>query len=216
MSRAMTAQEAALLGLREQIRSGELAPGQRVDQRRAAEELECSIVPVREALQTLEAEGQVHYSPQRGYFVADLDAEELVEVYRIRTLLEEEAVRAAVPRIDADALRVLNILLDEWEEAAAAGLLSELIAADRRLHLTLYAFSGMNRLVGLVRMLWDSTDRYRARFYTQPGQLDRSRDEHRAIVGAVGDHDAEEAIRLLAQHRGHVLAGMRTMLDGAG
>jgi DNA-binding GntR family transcriptional regulator len=70
MSRAMTAQEAALLGLREQIRSGELAPGQRVDQRRAAEELECSIVPVREALQTLEAEGQVYYSPQRGYFVA--------------------------------------------------------------------------------------------------------------------------------------------------
>jgi DNA-binding GntR family transcriptional regulator len=212
----MTAQEAALLGLREQIRSGELAPGQRVDQRRAAEELECSIVPVREALQTLEAEGQVYYSPQRGYFVAALDAQELVEVYRIRTLLEEEAVRAAVPRIDADALRVLNILLDEWEEAAAAGQLSELIAADRRLHLTLYAFSGMSRLVGLVRMLWDSTDRYRARFYTEPGQLDRSRDEHRAIVEAVGDHDAEEAIRLLAEHRGHVLAGMRAMLDGAG
>jgi DNA-binding GntR family transcriptional regulator len=211
----MTAQEAALLGLREQIRSGELAPGQRVDQRRAAEELECSIVPVREALQTLEAEGQVYYSPQRGYFVADLDADELVEVYRIRALLEEEAIRAAVPRIDADALRVLQILLDEWEEAAAAGLVAELIAADRRLHLTLYAFSGMNRLVGLVRMLWDSTDRYRARFYTEPGQLERSRDEHRAIVAAVGEHDAEAVIRLLAVHRGHVLDGMRAMLDGA-
>jgi DNA-binding GntR family transcriptional regulator len=213
-SRAMTAQEAALIGLREQIRSGELGPGQRIDQRRAAEEFECSIVPVREALKTLEAEGQVSYSPQRGYFVAVLDADELIEIYRIRELLEAEAVRVAVPRIDPAALRVLNILLDECEEAAAAGLVPELIAADRRLHLTLYAASGMTRLVGLLRMLWDSTDRYRAQYYGESGHLVRVRDEHRAIVAAVGRHDTEEAIRLLAVHRGHAVDSVRRMLDG--
>jgi DNA-binding GntR family transcriptional regulator len=214
-SRAMTAQEAALIGLREQIRSGELVPGQRIDQRRAAQELECSIVPVREALKTLEAEGQVSYSPQRGYFVAVLDADELLEIYRIRELLEAEAVRMAVPRIDPAALRVLHILLDECEEAAAAGLIPELIAADRRLHLTLYAASGMTRLVGLLRMLWDSTDRYRAQYYAEPGHLPRVRDEHRAIIAAVADHDAEEAVRLLAVHRGHAVDAVRRMLDGA-
>ena len=214
-NRAMTAQHAALIGLREQIRGGELTPGQRIDQRRAAEELECSIVPVREALKTLEAEGQVSYSPQRGYFVAVLDADELLEIYRIRELLEEEAVRAAVPRIDAAALRVLNILLDECEEAAAAGLVPELIAADRRLHLTLYAASGMNRLVGLLRMLWDSTDRYRAQYYADTDHLQRVRDEHRAIIAAVADHDADETIRLLAVHRGHAIESVRRILDGA-
>jgi DNA-binding GntR family transcriptional regulator len=212
--RAITAQEAALIGLREQIRSGELAPGQRIDQRRAAEELECSIVPVREALKTLEAEGQVSYSPQRGYFVAALDPDELLEIYRIRALLEAEAVRVAVPRIDAASLRVLNILLDECEEAAAAGLVPELIAADRRFHLTLYAASGMNRLVGLLRMLWDSTDRYRAQYYAHDAHLRRVRDEHRAIIAAVADGDAEEAVRLLAVHRGHAVDTVRRMLDG--
>jgi DNA-binding GntR family transcriptional regulator len=214
ISRAMTAQQAALIGLRERIRSGELAPGQRIDQRRAAEELECSIVPVREALKTLEAEGQVSYSPQRGYFVAILDADELLEIYRIRELLEEEAVRVAVPRIDPGAMRVLNILLDECEEAAAAGLVPELIAADRRLHLTLYAASGMTRLVGLLRMLWDSTDRYRAQYYADAGHLERVRDEHRAIIAAVADHDADEAIRLLAVHRGHAIDAVRPTLEG--
>jgi DNA-binding GntR family transcriptional regulator len=213
VNRAMTAQHAALIGLREQIRAGELAPGQRIDQRRAAEELECSIVPVREALKTLEAEGQVSYSPQRGYFVAALDADELLEIYRIRELLEEEAVRTAVPRIDPAAMRVLNILLDECEEAAAAGLVPELIAADRRLHLTLYAASGMTRLVGLLRMLWDSTDRYRAQYYADTSHLQRVRDEHRAIVAAVADHDADEAIRLLAVHRGHAIDSVRRLLE---
>lgn len=216
--RAVTAQEAALAGLREKIRSGVYAPGERIDQRKAAAEFECSIVPVREALKTLEAEGQVSYAPQRGYFVADLDAAELLEIYGIRALLEDEAVRRAVPLIDANGVRVLNLLLDECEEAAAAGMVQELIAADRRLHFTLYAASGMSRLVGLLRMLWDSTDRYRAQYYMDPTQRDRVQGEHRAIIEAVAAGDADAAVRLLQAHRAHAVASVQERLeaDGAG
>ena len=210
--RAVTAQEAALAGLREKIRSGTYAPGQRIDQRKAAAEFECSIVPVREALKTLEAEGQVSYAPQRGYFVADLDQRELLEIYGIRALLEDEAVRQAIPQLDANGLRVLNLLLDECEEAAAAGLIEEMIAADRRLHFTLYAASEMPRLVGLLRMLWDSTDRYRAQYYMDPQQRERVLREHRALIDAVAAGDVDEAIRQLQAHRAHAVESVQARL----
>jgi DNA-binding GntR family transcriptional regulator len=52
-------------------------------------------VPVREALKTLEAEGQVKYFPQRGFQVTRLSLDELHETYEIRRLLEDEIVRIA-------------------------------------------------------------------------------------------------------------------------
>jgi DNA-binding GntR family transcriptional regulator len=214
ISRAVTAQESALIGLRELIRAGELAPGQRIDQRRAAEQLECSIVPVREALKTLEAEGQVAYSPQRGYFVAAMDAQELRELYRIRELLEDEAIRTAIPHVDSALLRVLGILLDEYDEAASDGSVPELIAADRRLHLTLYAACGMTRLVGLLRMLWDSTDRYRAQIYADRAHAHAMGAEHRAIIAAVERRDVATTVRLLAAHREHSIIRVQTIMDG--
>jgi DNA-binding GntR family transcriptional regulator len=202
--RRLTAQAAALAGLRWQIRAGVLAPGQRIDQRKAAESFECSIVPVREALKTLEAEGQVSYSPQRGYFVAALDPQELRETFRIRTLLEDEAANVAIANVDASTLRVLELLLAEAEEAAAAGLVPEMIAADRRFHFTLFVASGMHKLVGLIRMLWDSTDRYRAQYYLDPANRERVSTDHRAVLDALTRRDADGVLQVLRAAREHI------------
>jgi DNA-binding GntR family transcriptional regulator len=182
-----------------------LAPGQRIDQRRAAETFECSIVPVREALKTLEAEGLGSYSPQRGYFVAALDAGELRETFHIRALLEDEAARVAIPNIDASTLRVLELLLAEAEEAAAAGLVPEMIAADRRFHFTHFAASAMPKLVGLIRMLWDSTDRYRAEYYRTPANRDRVSADQRAVLEALTRGDAGSVIDVLQRAREHTV-----------
>lgn len=78
----ITAQDAALAALRHRIVSGSLVPGARVRQELLAGQLGLSVVPVREALKTLEAEGQVVYAPRRGYFVARLNLEELAEPSR--------------------------------------------------------------------------------------------------------------------------------------
>jgi DNA-binding GntR family transcriptional regulator len=85
--------------MRERISRGELRPGEQILQETLASELGLSVVPLREALKTLEAEGQVVYAPHRGYFVARLDMAELTEAYRIRELLEDEAVRRGMPQL---------------------------------------------------------------------------------------------------------------------
>jgi DNA-binding GntR family transcriptional regulator len=74
-----TIQHATLVWLRQQIASGRYEPLEQLRQENLARDFGVSVPPVREALKTLEAEGQVLYYPRRGYFVAKLSADELVE-----------------------------------------------------------------------------------------------------------------------------------------
>src|SRR3712207_6891010 len=71
-----TAQDLVLREIRQAIMTRRLKPGQRIRQWDLADRLNVSSVPVREALKTLEAEGQVTYEPYRGYKVVELSVGE--------------------------------------------------------------------------------------------------------------------------------------------
>ena len=80
-----------------------LKPGQWIRQLDIANQLNVSSVPVREALNTLAAEGQVVHQRHRGYKVVELSREQLEEIYLARRLLENEATRRAVPKVNAES-----------------------------------------------------------------------------------------------------------------
>ena len=61
------------------IRTGELSPGQRVDQRAISERLEVSRTPLREALRAMAADGVLTRTPNQGYAVAKLSAADLLQ-----------------------------------------------------------------------------------------------------------------------------------------
>jgi DNA-binding GntR family transcriptional regulator len=210
--RPPTAQEAVLAALRAAIASGELRPGDQVRQDALAGRFGVSRVPLREALKILEGEGAVTYQPHRGYFVAELSVDDLTEVYRIRELLEEEAVRAAVPRLTDEDVERLADLVDDCERAGRDGDVTAMTTANRRLHFALYEAADRPRLVRLVRILWDATDVYRSLYYSDAESRTRVEDEHRAMLAAVRRRDADAAVRLLADHRDHAVAHIRSLL----
>jgi DNA-binding GntR family transcriptional regulator len=211
--RPPTAQEAVLAELRGEIAAGRLRPGEQVRQDALAERFGVSRVPLREALKILEGEGAVTYAPHRGYFVAELSLADLEEVYRIRELLEEEAVRAAVARLSDGDLDDLANLVFLCERAAEDGDVAAMTAANRRLHFALYEASDRPRLVRLVRILWDATDVYRALYYAEAANRARVEAEHRGVLAALRRRDADTAVLLLAEHRDHAVAHVRAVLD---
>ncbi|MFD7879500.1 GntR family transcriptional regulator [Streptomyces sp. NPDC059766] len=210
--RPPTTQQFVLGELRRAITSGQLEPGAPVRQDALAERLGVSRLPLREALKTLEAEGLVRHEAHRGYFVAVLSLVDLREVYRLREILEAEAVRQAGERWDAATMEALEAAQGEVETAAQAADVTAMTLANRDFHFILYEAAGMPRLVRLIATLWDTTDAYRALYYAEEGHRDHVLREHRMVLDALRAGQVEEAVRLLDEHRGHAVAALEGIL----
>ena len=211
MTRA-TAQETVLGSLRSDILTGRLGPGDQVVQELLAERYGVSRVPIREALKTLESEGQVVYFPHRGYFVAELSVADLLEVYRLRAILEAEAIRQAVPTLGLDDVEALAELMAEIESAAAQGDVIAMTAANRRFHFALFDAAGLPRLSRILHQLWEATDAYRALYFQGAENRDRVAREHARMLSALRKRDAEALVRLHDEHREHSVGAVSAIL----
>jgi len=211
--RRATAQDAVLAALRSEILTGQLGPGDQIVQELLAERYGVSRVPLREALKTLESEGQVVYHPHRGYFVAELSVADLLEVYRLRALLEAEAIRAAVPTLGDDDVDALADLAHEIDLAADGGDVIAMTAANRRFHFAVFDAAGMPRLSRLLRQLWEATDAYRALYFQASANRARVAGEHAAMVQALRDRDAETLVALHDRHRDNSVDAVRAVLE---
>ena len=200
-----TAAQHALEELRRSIVAGDLRPGQRVGQEEIAERLGVSLAPVREALAALEQEGQLTYRPRRGYFVTELRLEDLREIYELRALLEARAARRAVPLLDEDALERIELAAREVVEAAAAGDVTAELAANRRFHFALLDAPGQAHTLRVIKLLWDSTETYRALYYNSPRERTEAVRAHERIVAALRDGDSDRLVAELDAHRQRAL-----------
>jgi DNA-binding GntR family transcriptional regulator len=208
-----TAQDTAIRALRERIASGRLQAGEQIRQELLAEDLGLSVIPVREALKILEAEGQVVYRPHQGYFVARLDAADLIEAYVIRDLLESEAVRRALARLGEEDFARLDDLIEDMDRHGASGDVLALTAANRQFHFTLFDAADMPRLVNFVRILWDATDPYRSLYFAAHAERELANAEHRAILAALRAGDGDKAVTLLREHRDNAITSLTAVLD---
>jgi DNA-binding GntR family transcriptional regulator len=210
-----TTQEHALEHLRAEIVSGALRPGQRVAQEDMADALGVSVAPVREALRVLEQEGQVTYLPRRGYFVTELRIEDLEEIYALRRLLEANAARRSLPVLDDDRLREISAAAKACTVAARSGEVAAELAANRRFHFAILAAPQQPHALRLIRLLWDSTEAYRALYYNAPAERAASVIAHDRIIAAIHDGDADRMVAELDAHRERALVVLRRVLAPA-
>lgn len=214
LGRALTVQETALLALRTMILRGELRPGEQIIQDHIAERLGVSRVPIREALKTLEAEGHASYSPNRGYFVAELRYSDLLEAYEIRAMLEEGAIRRSMTnQYTREDVAQMRKAAQDVELAHRKFDIIAMTAANRRFHFAMFEPSSMPRLINFIRILWESTDPYRSLYYASSENRQRVNDEHAAIIKAVKVKDVDLVLELTALHRVHALIGLESLLS---
>lgn len=186
--------------LRTRIFSHELAPGSWIDEQALAEEYGISRTPLREALKVLAAEGLVQLKPRRGCYVAALSEQDLDDIFPVMALLEGQCARLAVARaLPADVGR-LEAIHEELERHAADRDADGFFDANQRFHDALQNLAG-NRW---LRQLIDETRQFikltRRDSLNLEGRLKQSLVEHRAILAAIRQGDAEEAGRRMHAH----------------
>jgi len=214
--RPPTAQEAVLTEMRRLLVTGELAPGTPVRQEAVAERLGVSRVPVREALKVLEGEGHVVYLPRRGYVVSELSVDDLTEVYRLRELLEAEAIRVAVPLLSDEAVDQIATAAAAVDAAGRRGDLAAMTAGNREFHFLLFDAAGMPRLSRALRQLWDATDVYRGVYFAGSGNRTRVKHDHHDMVEALRTGDVRRAVAVQKAHRDASVAAVSAALRGHG
>jgi len=141
--------DAVVSHIRDGIIRGTYAPGQPLTEAGLSEELGTSRGTVREALRELGSLGLVTRSAHKGAVVSSLTAKDAEEIYTLRAALESFAAQLAVERghLDAAALTMLSGRVDAIAQAADAGDVPGMVAADMEFHAALSALSDHDLLL---------------------------------------------------------------------
>jgi DNA-binding GntR family transcriptional regulator len=181
------------------IGSGELPRGARIQQDELAARFDTSITPVREAMRQLEAQGLLVSEPHRGVRVAEANLDEVKGVYLARRLLEPYAAQRATLRVSRRDLDRAGELIQGMAEARKASDDRGVREANREFHFLFYERCGVASLARVIDGLWMSYPWDVLGVIS--GRIDKSIEEHHAMVGAVRNGDVEE---VRAAFEGHI------------
>lgn len=187
--------------LAEQILSGQLNPGERIEEKRVTEQFGVSRTPVRDALRQLAATGLVAIKPHRGVTVVDLDVEQLTDMFEAQAEIEALCARLSAGRMTSIERRKLQLAATRSEPALATTDHQLYSDANEEFHHRIYAGAHNDTLEQLAINLWNRVAPFRrSTFFKLGNRMERSFVEHEAIVAAILAGDEEAAQRAMHSH----------------
>jgi len=184
--------------LRQRIFRRELEPGSWIDEVKLAQEYGISRTPLREALKVLAAEGLVTMKVRRGAYVTEVSEQDLAEVYHLLALLESDAAGVVATRATDAELQELQALHDQLERATRKR--DTFFQVNERFHMRLLEIAGnrwRNQMVADLRKVMKLN---RHNSLLKSGRIEESLAEHRAVMQALRDRDADGAVRRMQEH----------------
>jgi GntR family transcriptional regulator, carbon starvation induced regulator len=193
------------------ITSGNLAPGQKLLVAELSATYGIGLSPLRDALNRLCADGLAVKREQKGFFVADLDEAEFLQITNARLVLEETSLRLSIANGDSRWEETIVLAFYRLAKAGANDgsnidfvLTPEWSFAHQEFHFALLGASSNEWLLSFCKKLYEQTTRYRARrrmlSASRPPVYINLVQSHRDIMDACLARDADCAGELLVQH----------------
>ncbi|MGP4030698.1 GntR family transcriptional regulator [Pseudarthrobacter sp. 1C304] len=197
--------------IRRLIVSGELGPGDKLNEPPLAERLGISRPPLREALRVLESERLLEQTPRRGYRVVSMTDADVEEIYSLRRALEMFALDLLLARRDPGAFDALDPIMAAMRAAAKRGDSAGVVRANVLFHTGIVEAAGHGRLTDAYRTLMlqmqlSMAANVRSEARTK-GDLGKGCDRHAALLECLRSGDADRIRREFAEH------GERDYLD---
>lgn len=182
------------------IIDGALEAGQLYSVQALADQFGVSRTPVREAMLQLARRGIVEMVRNQGVLIVQRSLEDIREIFEIRLWLEPPAVRAAVPRMEAEDLERMHAVYARMRRCAEAEDPRGLEGEDRLLHATILECSGNLRVAPMIDDLRD--------FVIAQGRTTTGRSRtlleivaaHDELIAAIDGGDADAAAAAMEQH----------------
>jgi DNA-binding GntR family transcriptional regulator len=188
------------LALETLIWSGALPPGARLNEVALARQLGVSRGPVREAARAMERTGLVTVILNRGAFVRTLSIDEAMQIYELNSVLFGYAASRLAVACTGEQAMTLRSLLEQMDQAIAAGERDAFFADNNRFHERILAFSGN---AAMEKTYLDHTRKLlllRRRSFDRAGSMTESNHEHHLLLDSILAGDAALARQRAEAH----------------
>lgn len=199
LDRSNLADEIAIY-LRELIITGEIAPGTRIIEAETSSQLGVSRGSLREGMRILETEGLLESFPGRGSFVVQASLRDIQELYSLRCILEEEALRLAIDNGTANDFDRLQMTLDSMHKAAKEQRQREVTELDYQFHCQIWEIADHILLRKILESITIQVRMYLAVQTQLYEDLAEGVFDHQLILQALRNGDKETATDLLKKH----------------
>jgi DNA-binding GntR family transcriptional regulator len=197
--------------LRDQITSGNLPAGAPVRPETVADELGISTTPAREALQALRAEGFLDLAPRRGFTVAQLDGDDIRDMFLVQAMVAGELAARAAANVTPENVAALDAIHKDLVAAAERGDLTSLEELNHQFHRDINLAANSPRLANVIRLVSRYAPR---RFYaTIAGWPETTVHDHTLVLDAIRRGDADTARREMSAHVHHAAEQLASHID---
>ena len=195
--------------IRSDILNGKYKRGEELVESSIGKELGISRTPVREAIRQLELEGLVQLVPNKGAFVTGISEKDVRDIYLIRARLEGLAARMAAKNITPELLDAMEetVVLSEYH--AKKEHYEQVCEMDSKFHKLLYKASGSRILEHTLTDFHQYVQRVRMASIMKKRRMEKSNDEHDAILTAIREHDEEKAELVATRHISNTVENLK-------
>jgi DNA-binding GntR family transcriptional regulator len=172
----------------------------KLDERDLSMRFGVSRTPLREALSQLESEGLVRIAPRRGIFIVRKTKAEILDMITVWAALESMAARLAAKAASTAELKHLHTLVDVFSTDEVALKMGEYSDANIKFHQAIIALGKCPLLAKLADDLFFHVRAIRQRTISEQNRAQRSIVDHKEIVRALEERQAERAERLVRDH----------------
>ncbi|MBP1713657.1 MAG: GntR family transcriptional regulator, partial [Deltaproteobacteria bacterium] len=184
-------------------------PGQKIIYGDLANRLKMSKTPIGYALGKLEQENFLTLIPNQGYFVKEIDPEEIREYFEVREALESQAIFLLINKNSGKGLEELEQRIREHKEYAISLYDRKKMILDAKVHLQIAAMAGNRVLMKQLKQIFEHLYlRFRVEFL-HPERMKVSPLEHENLLEAIKENDLEKGE---AQIRIHIRSAMENMI----
>jgi DNA-binding GntR family transcriptional regulator len=161
-----TIQETVHAELFKAIICGRIPPGEKIVIDKIAIQMRVSRIPVREALHRLQEAGLISIDKWKGAIINKLSVENLIEITRIRLMLESQAAQQAAENCSPQLSKELEIIHEQWKRSIPLmkkndlKTVEEYLRLNRQFHHAIYREAHMPILQQIINGLWDRVSPY--------------------------------------------------------
>ena len=195
--------------IRSDILNGKYKRGEELVESSIGKELGISRTPVREAIRQLELEGLVQLVPNKGAFVTGISEKDVRDIYLIRARLEGLAARMAAKNITPELLDAMEETVVLSEYPAKKEHYEQVCEMDSKFHKLLYKASGSRILEHTLTDFHQYVQRVRMASIMKKRRMEKSNDEHDAILTAIREHDEEKAELVATRHISNTVENLK-------